>query len=81
MFLMNSITSGAILLLVIGAWLALGFKPRLNHFSKRAIEKRKAERAAVFKARRDERNDQRPTMVEALKSRARYNASACGAGR
>jgi hypothetical protein len=65
---MQSITSDTIGMLVIGAWLALGFKLVLDHFSKRAAEKRKAERWATFKASRDERDDKRPTMVEALES-------------
>jgi hypothetical protein len=65
---MNGITSNTIGWLVIGAWLALGFKLLLNQYRKRAEEKRKAERRAMFKARRDERDDKRPTMVEALES-------------
>ena len=65
---MNGIKSEAVGLLVIGAWLALGIKLLLDHLSKRAAEKRKAERRAMFKARRDERDDKRPTMVEALES-------------
>jgi hypothetical protein len=65
---MKSITSETFGMLVMAAWLALGFKLVLDHFSKRAAEKRKAERRAMFKTRRDEREDKRPTMVEALES-------------
>jgi hypothetical protein len=65
---MNGITSEAVGMLVMGAWLALGIKLLLDRFSKRATEKRKAERWATLKARRDEREDKRPTMAEALES-------------
>lgn len=50
------------------ACLALGIKLVLNYFSKRSAEKREAERRAKLKARRDEREDKRPTMLEALHS-------------
>lgn len=63
---MNGNTPDVVLMLIVGAWLALGFKLILDHFSKRAEAKRNAERAAMFKARRDERDDKRPTMVEQL---------------
>ena len=50
------------------ACLALGIKLTLNYFSKRSAEKREAERRATLNARRDEREDKRPTMLEALES-------------
>jgi hypothetical protein len=65
---MQSITSETIGTLFIGALLALGIKLVLDHFSKRAAEKRKAERRAMFKGWRDQSDDKRPTMVEALES-------------
>jgi hypothetical protein len=65
---MKSITSDTIGWLVMWACLALGINLTLNHFSKRSAEKREAERRAIFKARRDERDDKRPTMAEALDS-------------
>ncbi|MGX1325434.1 putative membrane protein [Bradyrhizobium sp. USDA 377] len=65
---MQSITSETFAMLVMGAWLALGAKLLLNRYSKQAEKKRKAERRALFEARRDERDDKRPTMLEALES-------------
>jgi len=65
---MKSITSDTIGWLVMWACLALGIKLTLNHFSKRSAEKREAERRTTLKARRDEREDKRPTMLEALDS-------------
>jgi len=65
---MHSITGETIGMLLIGALLALGIKLVLDRFSKRAAEKRKTERQAVFKRWRDESDDKRPTMVEALES-------------
>src|SRR2546430_8432773 len=63
---MNSIPQDIIGWLVIGAFLAFGFKLILDRFSKRTEEKRKDERAAMFKAYRDARDDKRPTMGEQL---------------
>jgi len=63
---MKSITGDSVGWLVMLACLALGIKLTLNYFSKRSAEKRDAERRAALKARRDERDDKRPTMAEAL---------------
>lgn len=56
-----------ILMLIVGAFLVLGFKLILDRFSKRAEEKRKAEEAAEWRARRDAREDKRPTMGDQLR--------------
>jgi hypothetical protein len=64
----QSITGDTIGMLFVGALLALGIKLVLDHFSKRAAEKRKAEQRATFKSWRDQSDDKRPTMVEAFES-------------
>jgi hypothetical protein len=63
---MKSVTSDTVGWLVMWACLALGIKLTLDYFSKRSAEKREAERWTALKARRDEREDKRPTMVEVL---------------
>ncbi|SHI04720.1 hypothetical protein [Bradyrhizobium erythrophlei] len=65
---MPSATSSTVGWIVLWACLALGIKLILNHFSKRTREKREAEHRATLKARREEREDKRPTMAEALES-------------
>jgi hypothetical protein len=65
---MKSITSDTVGWLVMWACLALGIKLTLDYFSKRSAEKREAERWTALKARRDKREDKRPTMMEALDS-------------
>jgi hypothetical protein len=63
---MTSITNDTVAWLAIWAFLAIGLKLTLNYFSKRTEQKREAARRAAIKARRDERDDKRPTMTEAL---------------
>src|SRR5437899_1766337 len=66
---MQSITSDTVGWLVIWACLALGIKLALNQFRKKKEESRRAAaRRAALKVRRDERDDKRPTMAEALES-------------
>jgi hypothetical protein len=60
------VNENTILMLIVGAFLALGFKLILDRISKRAEEKRKDEEAARWRAHRDARDDKRPTMGEQL---------------
>jgi hypothetical protein len=65
---MPSAASNTIGWIVLWACLAFGIKLVQNYFSKRSAEKREAERRATLKAHREEREDKRPTMLEALDS-------------